>query len=120
MAFTFLRPLSAAAAAATQPPPEIFGVRLFTDEVRTVLSVLAGAGLFGGIVAAVGSRNDAHVQRLEEKLLHVEASVAKQLDGASDTMRAEVAGVRAEARAAALDVLKDYGVAVAGGQVGAR
>ena len=119
MAFTFLRPLSAAAAAATQPPPEIFGVRLFTDEVRTVLSVLAGAGLFGGIVAAVGSRNDAHVQRLEEKLLHVEASVAKQLDGASDTMRAEVAGVRAEARAAALEVLKDYGVAVAGGKAGA-
>ena len=59
-----------------------------------MLSVLAGVGLFGGIVAAVGYRNDAHVQRLEEKLLNVEASVVKQLDGASNTMRAEVAGVK--------------------------
>ena len=90
--------LRAASAAASSPPalpqPEIYGVRLFTNEVRTVLSVLAGVGLFGGIVAAVGYRNDAHVQRLEEKLLNVEASVVKQLDGASNTMRAEVAGVK--------------------------
>ena len=64
-----------------------------------MLSVLAGVGLFGGIVAAVGYRNDAHVQRLEEKLLNVDASVVKQLDGASNTMRAEVAGVSSTMRA---------------------
>ena len=153
-----------ALAAAPPPPPEMYGVRLFTNEVRTVLSVLAGVGLFGGIVAAVGYRNDAHVQRLEEKLLHAERSavqqlaglkaavneqvdgasntmraevagvraeahaevagvrdaVTKQVDGASTTMRAAVAGVRAEARAAALEVLKDYGVAVAGGKAGSQ
>ena len=43
-------------------------------------------------------------------------AVAKQAGGASNTKRAEVAGVRAEARAAALEVLKDFGVAVSSGE----
>ena len=46
-----------------------------------------------------------------KQLDSLKVAVAKQVGGASNTKRAEVAGVHAEARAAALEVLKDFGVA---------
>ena len=49
---------------------------------------------------------------IAKQLDSLKVAVAKQVGGASNTKRAEVAGVPAEARAAALEVLKDYGVAV--------
>ena len=115
----------AVAAAAVSPPPSRADgevVRLFTPRVGVMASIISGAVIIGFAMSLVGSRIDAVAAalaaKLEERMAGVMAEVDAKLAGAAATTDAKVAGVLGgvpdRAEAAALRMLREYGVAVAG------
>jgi len=101
-------------------------VELFTPAVGVMASIISGAAIVGYAMAEVGKRNDATVAalaaRLEEKVAGLEKlldekekSLGKEMGGVKDTVTKQMEGVPDKAKAAALEVLKDYRVAVEGG-----
>jgi len=141
------RGLASSAAPPAAAPPGAAGAVgganawVLAATAQPLLAALAGAFLVGGVVAAVGYRNDARVASLTaemagmraelskemggmraelgKEMAGVRAELGKEMGGMQHTIDAKVAGVvataRAEAAAAAMAAVKDYGVAFAGG-----
>ena len=84
---------------------------------------MSGAVLVGVAMVQVGSRNDAAVAAINAELrvqtVGLRAELGERIDRTQHMLDAKVAGVvataRAEAAAAAMMAVKDYGVSVAGG-----
>jgi len=119
---------AAAEAAATKRP--LAFVAGFTQQFGVMSSVLSGAAVFGGIVAAVGYHNDSKVAALTAKLDSIKAELSEKIGGVKVEMGEKMGGLegklgekmdgmvmnaRSQAKVAALEVMKDYGVSVAGG-----
>ena len=113
-----------------QPQPLVQRVvRLFSPEVATVFGAGAALVLSAHYLSRIEHRHAAAIERLRAEMGGVEgrvnatmAGVSSAMDakvaGVSSAVDAKVAGVAVTARAAALEVLKDYGVTVAGGRAG--
>ncbi len=74
--------------------------------------MLAGAVVVGGFITAAGYRNDVIASRLEEKMSGLEGRLGEKMAGLEGKVNATMAGVvlgaADKAKAATLEVLKDY------------
>jgi hypothetical protein len=81
--------------------------------------MLTGAVVVGGFISAAGYRNDVIASRLEERMNGLEAMLSEKVSGLEGKVNATMAGVLSgaadKAKAATLDVLKEYKISVAGG-----
>jgi hypothetical protein len=98
-----------------------------------MVGTMSTVALLGGIISALGYHNDAKVAALDAKLDGFKAEMSERMSGViallgekektidgkmagiKETVTKQMEGTRSEAKAAALEVMKDYGVSVAGG-----
>jgi hypothetical protein len=121
------RALSTAAAAAAPPSPQgrpamqggwdnVFPDMAASLPVATGFVTLFGAAAYASSLIA---RRDVAMKGLEEKLAALEGKLGEKMNGLEGKLGKEMAGMvmnaRSEAKAAALEVMKDYNVSIAGG-----
>jgi len=121
------RALSTAAAAAAPPSPQGRPVlkggwdNVFPDMVASLPVATGFVALFGAAAytSSLITRRDVAVKGLEEKLAALEGKLGEKMNGLEGKLGKEMAGMvmnaRSEAKAAALEVMKDYNVSIAGG-----
>jgi hypothetical protein len=116
----------------SSPKPTAF-VEHFTQQFGVMVGTMSTVALLGGIISALGYHNDAKVAALDAKLDGFKAEMSERMSGViallgekektidgkmagiKETVTKQMEGTRSEAKAAALEVMKDYGVSVAGG-----
>ena len=116
------------------PPPPSGAPNNFFElakQFQPLLGMLTGAVVIGGFITAAGYRNDVIASRLEERMNGLENSLASQMSGlegklgekvnglegkVNATMAGVMSGAADKAKAATLEVLKDYKISVAGGE----
>jgi len=92
--------------------------------------MLTGAVVVGGFISAAGYRNDVIASRLEERMNGLEAMLSEKVSGLEGKLASQISGLEGKvnatmagvlsgaadkAKAATLDVLKEYKISVAGG-----